>query len=100
MRWRACSGTALAPLAGLRDARQGRRESGRGAPISGRDGDWGSAPALRLARRFGAAGPTYWQRNLDLVSAEPILAMHLDEERRRLAVFLGLGSNAGIVDFA
>ena len=41
----------------------------------------------------------YWHRNLDLVSAEPILAMHLDEERRRLAVFLGLGSNAGIFDF-
>ena len=42
----------------------------------------------------------YWEGNRDLVSAEPILAMHLDEERRRLAVFLGLGSNAGTFDFA
>ena len=42
----------------------------------------------------------YWEENRDLTSAEPILAMHLDEERRRLAVFPGLGSNAGTFDFA
>ena len=43
----------------------------------------------------------YWERNRDLVSAEPILFMHLlGEQRRRLAVTLRLGHNSGTFDFA
>ena len=30
----------------------------------------------------------YWEGNRDLVSAEPILAIHIDEQRRRLAASL------------
>jgi hypothetical protein len=42
-----------------------------------------------------AAAIRYWQKNQHLDSADTILAMHVDEQRRRLAVSLGLCRYAG-----
>jgi hypothetical protein len=52
-------------------------------------------PAFELS-----AAIRFWRSNLHLIAADAILATYADEHRRRAADTLGLGSNAGIFDFA
>ena len=42
----------------------------------------------------------FWRSNLHLIAADAILAMYVDEQRRRVDDKVGLGSNVGTFDFA